>query len=668
MSLAELLIKIKADITHATAGLAAVNKSMGRLDKSVTDKSARIRRTLTGVATKFAMIGTAAAAATGVLGVVLAKQAGDMESYMTTLELLYKSQEVAAEKMKWLLEFAKATPFELPGLIEATVKLKAYGIEAEEVMRTLGDTASAMGKPINQAVEALADAQTGEFERLKEFGIKGSEITKKNAAALGAAAEDIGKTALAYTDAYGKQRIKVVDRNNREVVTSTLMSIWNEKFEGAMKKQSQTINGMVSNIKDAMYQAGLAIMGFDKELGGFKPDSLFEKVKGVVSNVLASINEIDFAEVESRITGIIDTVIATIAELSPTWEGLKSIGQSIKGIIEDIFAAFAESGTDTGTFVSAINSIVTALAKVFDWIDRHPDITKLALVVISVAAAFAYVLPVIAAISSAIGSLILFVGSLATAIGGASSVMGAIGAVIALLGGPITVIIAIIAALAAAWTLNLFGIRDKTKSAIDFIKGLWERFKSFFVENKDAIVSTLLMLMSPIGLIVLAFRNWDKIKDIVGRIKDWLGTAMDTLIASAKEWGINLLNGFIDGIKSKIDNLKNTIGSVSSTVKDYIGIESPAKKGPLKDLMEWGPNLTKTFSDGIAEGIGEINTTFGNMVEPTFTKKDIPKTGRPPQSFVLNINNPVIREDQDIDALAKKIEMTLTKNTRGVAV
>ena len=56
------------------------------------------------------------------------------------------------------------------------------------------------------------------------------------------------------------------------------------------------------------------------------------------------------------------------------------------------------------------------------------------------------------------------------------------------------------------------------------------------------------------------------------------------------------------------------------------------------------------------------------MVEPTFTKKDIPKSGRPPQSFVLNINNPVIREDRDIDALAKKIEMTLTKNTRGVAV
>ena len=32
-----------------------------------------------------------------------------------------------------------------------------------------------MGKPVLQAVEAISDAITGENERLKEFGIKGSK-------------------------------------------------------------------------------------------------------------------------------------------------------------------------------------------------------------------------------------------------------------------------------------------------------------------------------------------------------------------------------------------------------------------------------------------------------------------------------------------------------------
>ena len=61
MSLAELLIKIKADVTQATAGLAAVNRSMTKLDKSVMDKSASVRRTLNKLAKTFAMLGAAAA-------------------------------------------------------------------------------------------------------------------------------------------------------------------------------------------------------------------------------------------------------------------------------------------------------------------------------------------------------------------------------------------------------------------------------------------------------------------------------------------------------------------------------------------------------------------------------------------------------------------------------
>jgi len=41
-------------------------------------------------------------------------------------------------------------------------------------MVKLGDLASSTGKSFDQLAEAVLDAQTGEFERLKEFGIKAS--------------------------------------------------------------------------------------------------------------------------------------------------------------------------------------------------------------------------------------------------------------------------------------------------------------------------------------------------------------------------------------------------------------------------------------------------------------------------------------------------------------
>ena len=68
--------------------------------------------------------------------------------------------------MAWAVDFANRTPFETDQIVEATVRLQSYGLKAEDVMTQIGDMAGVMGKDIMQAVEAVADAQTGELERL----------------------------------------------------------------------------------------------------------------------------------------------------------------------------------------------------------------------------------------------------------------------------------------------------------------------------------------------------------------------------------------------------------------------------------------------------------------------------------------------------------------------
>ena len=182
-----------------------------------------------------------------------------MEEYGVILETTLGSKEKANQALEWVKDFAKTTPYEIDQVTQAYVRLAAYGINAQEgVLRTLGDTASAMGKDIMWAVEALADAQTGEFERLKEFGVK--------------AIQEQGKTYLLYTDKFGEEQKKLIDRNNREIITSTLMGIWNEKYEGGMQKLSTTWTGTLSNIKDTWNQAlqviGEPILNFLKDKGG----------------------------------------------------------------------------------------------------------------------------------------------------------------------------------------------------------------------------------------------------------------------------------------------------------------------------------------------------------------------------------------------------------------
>lgn len=81
--------------------------------------------------------------------------------------------------MKSLSDFAKKTPFEFPELTDVALKLKnVAGIGDKQLipmLTNLGDIASSQGKGISQIVEAYNDAITGEYERLKEFGIKASK-------------------------------------------------------------------------------------------------------------------------------------------------------------------------------------------------------------------------------------------------------------------------------------------------------------------------------------------------------------------------------------------------------------------------------------------------------------------------------------------------------------
>ena len=94
------------------------------------------------------------------------ESASGLESYRSTLNVVMKDQKKAAETMAWAVDFANRTPFETDSVVEATVRLQSYGIEAQKVMTQIGDMAGVMNKDLMQAVEAVADAQTGEVERL----------------------------------------------------------------------------------------------------------------------------------------------------------------------------------------------------------------------------------------------------------------------------------------------------------------------------------------------------------------------------------------------------------------------------------------------------------------------------------------------------------------------
>jgi hypothetical protein len=242
--------------------------------------------------------------------------------------------------------------------MDATIKLKAYGIEAQNYMGVIGDTAASMGKSMDDTVEALADAQTGEFERLKEFGIKAVEVTKKNYQQLGVEMSAIGQTALTYVDKNGKQMAEVVDRNNREMITSTITAIWNDKYAGAMETRSKTLSGMWSTLKDNLSMGLADIMGYDMkniEVQTFSLMGVFQSLMGVAVDLTGALSDIPEP---------IQTLIV-VAALGVAGIGVLSAGFLAYGAILPLITAdTAVFGVTLSAAIWPATAVVGALALV----------------------------------------------------------------------------------------------------------------------------------------------------------------------------------------------------------------------------------------------------------------------------------------------------------------
>lgn len=248
-------------------GLLSIEAGLPELKNSLRDVGhgmSRVGAEARSLGLKVAAIGGGAA---WLIKSQLVDTAAEFEKFYTILETVEGNSEKARKSMQWVSDFAAKTPFELAEVTEAFVKLKAYGMDPiqDDLLRTLGDTGAAMGKPVMQAVEAIADAVTGEYERLKEFGIKAQ--TKGE------------RVRFAYTDREGRQQYKIADNTNRAMIQAALAAIWNEKYAGAMDKMSKTWKGMVSNIADQWTRFKVMIM----EAGVF--DWLKDKLEGFLATV-----------------------------------------------------------------------------------------------------------------------------------------------------------------------------------------------------------------------------------------------------------------------------------------------------------------------------------------------------------------------------------------------
>lgn len=266
-------------------------------------------------------------AAAGIIGGIFTangfiETASQFEQFETQLETIQGSSAKAKESLAWISEFAATTPYEVDQVTDAFVKLQSYGLNAQkdDLLKSLGNMASGMGKSIDQAVEAIADAARGENERLKEFGIVGS------------------KNGNEFTYTYSIDGVTYTEKakNDAESITAALQTIMDKRFAGGMERMSKTWAGTLSNMGDTWTMLKLRLMSA----------GVFDALKDRLNGVLKSVNDnreaiFEWADsVGDGITTVIDVVSG----------GIESITEFIDetGLAEPILTALGVAATYTG--------------------------------------------------------------------------------------------------------------------------------------------------------------------------------------------------------------------------------------------------------------------------------------------------------------------------------
>lgn len=270
-----------------------------------------------------AIVGLAAGAAikTGL------SEAMDLEGYKAQIETATKDTKKAGEIMEWCMQLANKTPFEGGEVVEAASKFEAMGMSAKEWVTYAGDMAGATNKSLDQATEALIDAQAGELERLKEFGIKKADIAAK-------------ANEMFANEEVVNAKGQIV---NQKKFNEALLQIMNEKFTGGMEKKAKTLKGVMSTITGITKNGLAGIMGMKSDgtvSKGSPLDLLKEKAQALADKMIEMQQAGTFDKIAKKASNGIKKIIkygkqgfAFVSQNKDTIVKIAKIGAAVTGVV-----------------------------------------------------------------------------------------------------------------------------------------------------------------------------------------------------------------------------------------------------------------------------------------------------------------------------------------------
>lgn len=279
-NLGDIYITLLAKTDQLKAGLVAVQDFGNQVESKMSGMAKVVDASQAAVAVlaKGMAIAETAAIALGGAGV---KSAADFEQSRVAFDTMLGSAQAGAKMMADIAQFAKTTPFEVPGVVTAAKQLIAFGVAQDDVipsLRRLGDIAAGVGVLVGQLSYVYGQVRLSGKLMAQDL----MQFTNAGVPLLDYLSQTMHKTSAQIKADMDKGAGPSFEQVQ---VAINAMTDAGGRFGGMMDKQSHTFNGVVSNIKDGFAQMLRSAVGMDAA-GNIIQGGLFDRVKNAAEAAL----------------------------------------------------------------------------------------------------------------------------------------------------------------------------------------------------------------------------------------------------------------------------------------------------------------------------------------------------------------------------------------------
>ncbi|MBQ8508043.1 MAG: tape measure protein [Clostridia bacterium] len=292
-----------------------------------------------------------------------------IEQLKTSFEVMTGSAEKAVEVTERLRTMGAETPFEMKDLASTTQLLMQYGFTADEAldrMKMLGDVAQGNVNAMNSI--ALGYAQMASAGKVNLVDIK--QMINGGFNPLQEISERTGESMASLYDRISKGKISV------DEITESMRHATSEggRFYQSMEKQSQTLNGQLSTLKDNADQLlGSLTQGVSDGLR----DQLLPFANNLVAELQSAFDAGGYQGLVDTATDMIPDLLGMMAgELQKGIEGLSRwLPKGASQLMRALPSSLRRGATVTPQITQALFEVANQV--IFDLVGMLPELVPI---------------------------------------------------------------------------------------------------------------------------------------------------------------------------------------------------------------------------------------------------------------------------------------------------